>query len=230
MPTDDVFETFAPRGDSGPREAILRVRDLGVEFRIEDTWAMASEGVTFDIDQRRGAGRRRRIGLGQVGVGDVDPRAAAAERPGQGQRDAARQGTDRRSRSDTAGSARQGHRADLPGADDGAQPGADGGFPGQRGAAQPFRHDPAGRQGACSGVDAAGRPAGSGGALQPLPASALRRAAAAHHDRDGAGLRPGAADRRRADDGAGRHGAGRDPRPAAGSAPPARLGDPADHP
>ena len=66
--------------------------------------------------------------------------------------------------------------------------------------------------------------------VQPVPAPALRRPAAAHHDRDGAGLRPGAADRRRADDGAGRHGAGRDPGPAQGSAPPAGFGDPVDHP
>jgi peptide/nickel transport system ATP-binding protein len=50
MPVDDVFETFSPAVDSGSREAILRVRDLGVEFRIEDTWAMASEGVSFDIN------------------------------------------------------------------------------------------------------------------------------------------------------------------------------------
>ncbi len=41
----DVFPDAArERG-----EPILRVRDLGVDFRIEDTWAMASEGVEFDI-------------------------------------------------------------------------------------------------------------------------------------------------------------------------------------
>ncbi len=50
MPADDVFETHSATVDPGPRDAILRVRDLGVEFRIEDTWAMASEGVSFDIN------------------------------------------------------------------------------------------------------------------------------------------------------------------------------------
>ncbi|MGS0688439.1 ABC transporter ATP-binding protein [Nakamurella sp. GG22] len=50
MPADDVFETHSATADPGPRDAILRVRDLGVEFRIEDTWAMASEGVSFDIN------------------------------------------------------------------------------------------------------------------------------------------------------------------------------------
>ena len=50
MPADDIFETHSAAADPGPRDAILRVRDLGVEFRIEDTWAMASEGVSFDIN------------------------------------------------------------------------------------------------------------------------------------------------------------------------------------
>ena len=47
-----------------------------------------------------------------------------------------------------------------------------------------------------------------------LPAPALRRDAPARHDRDGAGLRARAADRRRADHRARRHDPGADPRPA----------------
>ena len=45
---------------------------------------------------------------------------------------------------------------------------------------------------------------------QRLPAPVLRRHAAARHDRDGAGARPGGAHRRRADHRARRHGAGPD--------------------
>ncbi len=61
-----------------------------------------------------------------------------------------------------------------------------------------------------------GRPDGAGpdprsrAAGQGLPASVLRRYAAADHDRYGDRTRPGRADRRRADDCAGRHGAGAD--------------------
>ena len=55
-------------------------------------------------------------------------------------------------------------------------------------------------------------------ARRPLPAPVLGRAEAAHRDRHGARARPGRHRRRRADDGARRHGAGRDPRPAAHAA------------
>ena len=51
--------------------------------------------------------------------------------------------------------------------------------------------------------------------VRELSAPAVRRHAPARHDRDGAGVRPGAAHRRRADDGARRHDPGADPRAAA---------------
>ena len=51
-----------------------------------------------------------------------------------------------------------------------------------------------------------------------ISASTLRRHAPARHDRDGAGLQSGTADRRRADDGARRHHPGADPGSAARSA------------
>ncbi len=63
-----------------------------------------------------------------------------------------------------------------------------------------------------------------------LPAPALGRPAPARDDRDGAGLRAGAADRRRADDGARRHDPGADPRSPAAAPGGARHGGPADHP
>src|SRR3712207_6867959 len=49
-------------------------------------------------------------------------------------------------------------------------------------------------------ISAAGRVQGPGAGAQDLPVRAVRRPAAAGDDRDGAGLPPGAADRRRADD------------------------------
>ena len=59
------------------------------------------------------------------------------------------------------------------------------------------------------------RPARPRAHRRPLPASALRRAAAARGDRDGARVPAATADRRRADDGSGCHDPVRDPRPAA---------------
>ena len=63
-----------------------------------------------------------------------------------------------------------------------------------------------------------------------LPAPVLRRHAAARDDRDGAGERPEAAHRRRADHRARRHRAGADPRPDHGPATRLRLGGPVHHP
>ena len=83
----------------------------------------------------------------------------------------------------------------------------------------------AGRRAARPGRHPAAGPAG-----RRLPASVLRRHAAAGDDRDGDGAQPGAADRRRADDGAGRDGAGAgaaDDQPAAAGV--RHRGDP-DHP
>ena len=61
--------------------------------------------------------------------------------------------------------------------------------------------------------------------MRVVSASALGRPASAHHDRDGAGARARAADRRRADDGARRDHAGADPRadPRAACASTARA-------
>ena len=65
-------------------------------------------------------------------------------------------------------------------------------------------------------VDADGprRHHGARDAARPVPAPAVGRPAPARHDRHGADVRPRAADCRRADDGARRHGAGPDPAPA----------------
>ena len=108
--------------------------------------------------------------------------------------------------------ARQPDRDDLPGADDQPQPGVHGRRPDRRG--------PAPAPAAC----ASARPGHARSSCwrrwaSPTPASALdstppavRRHAPARDDRHGAGVQPGAADRRRADHRAGRDGAGADPR------------------
>ena len=76
----------------------------------------------------------------------------------------------------------------------------------------------------------AGRDPRARAARRRLPAPAVGRPAPAGDDRPGAGARPEAADRRRADDGARRHGAGRDPQADARPARPHRRRHPADHP
>ena len=75
----------------------------------------------------------------------------------------------------------------------------------------------------------AGRHSRAAAAGARISASAFRRHAPAGDDRDGAGVQSEAADRRRADDGAGRDDPGADPRPDARSEEPAGLGDHADH-
>ena len=75
-----------------------------------------------------------------------------------------------------------------------------------------------------------GRHAAAARAPARLPAPALRRPAPAGHDRDGAGLRAEAADRRRAHDRARRDDPGPDPPPARPAQAGARDGDHPDHP
>ena len=76
----------------------------------------------------------------------------------------------------------------------------------------------------------AGRHAPTEGAARRLPAPAVRRPAPARDDRDGARVRPEAADRRRADDRARRDDPGADPEPARPDQARARDGDHPDHP
>src|SRR5262249_42776730 len=114
--------------------------------------------------------------------------------------------------------ARVADRDDLPGADDGAQPGAERGQPGRRGGV------PAPQGVAAGGVGARRRAAGRGRHPRPpaprprLPAPALRRPAAAGGDRVRDRVRAAAAGGRRADDRARRHHPGGDPRPPAHAA------------
>ena len=76
----------------------------------------------------------------------------------------------------------------------------------------------------------AGRHPRAGRPARELSASALRRAAPARHDRDGARQRAGPPDRRRADHRARRHRAGADPDTVEGPADAPRHGDAVHHP
>ena len=75
-----------------------------------------------------------------------------------------------------------------------------------------------------------GRPARAGPDRQAVPARAVRRHAPAGGHRDGHRQRARPAHRRRADDCAGRHRAGADPRHAGRGPPPDRRGDDPDQP
>ena len=92
------------------------------------------------------------------------------------------------------------------------------------------RLGPAARRARTIGAAGPGGHSLGGPAAGGLPAPDERRAAAAGDDRHRAGLQPAAADRGRADHGAGRHDPGADPGPAAGAAGGARHGRHADHP
>ena len=126
--------------------------------------------------------------------------------------------------------ARHAHGHDLPGADDGAEPGHDAGRPDRRGAGDPHRAVRA-RPAPARAADHARRaPARARAPDRRLSAPDLGRAAPAHHDRGGAGARSRAADRRRAHHRARRHHAGADPEADARAAGAARHRRAVHHP
>ncbi len=151
--------------------------------------------------------RQEHYGAGRDGP--VAPAAVARRRQGR----ARRPGDPECAGGRDAAPARQAHRHDLPGADDGAQSAVAGRQADRRDVRAARgrgleRGDGPRRGGAAPGARALARAAHQG-----LPAPAFGRHAPARDDRHCARLRTRPADRRRADHGARRHGAGRDHRP-----------------
>ena len=212
---------------------VLEVSDLRTVFATRDGAVHAVNGVSFSIGAGRAARGRRRERLGQVGDDDVAD-GAAAEPAGRGS-PAARssiEGREVREMSDREMRALRGGEIGFVFQDPmtSLNPVFTVGFQ----LVEPIRaHLGLGEGG---GARAGGGAAGA--RRHPRPAAAARRLSApvlgrhapAGDDRDGALLRPEAADRRRADDGARRDDPGADPRDRPRAPAPARHGDHLDHP
>ena len=193
-------------------DALLVVEDLHTRFELERGVVQAVLGLQLLRRPGRDPGHRRRVRLGQVGDGALDPAADPPAGPDRGRARAAGRGG-------PAGARRAGD-------DRRARPGDQHGFPGAVGRPQPGavgRRADLGGADRASGVEqgrgarACRRPPARRGnpgcraALPGLPAPVERRHAAALHDRHRAGVRPQAADRRRAYHQPGRDDPGPDP-------------------
>lgn len=141
-----------------------------------------------------------------------------------------RPGTRRRAGEGAPEDPRQGHRDDLPGADDLAEPGAHHRPADRRGAPQAPGPEPQGGQGAIRGTPRPGRHPRPAQPDRRVPAPAVRRHAPARHDRDRGRLRPGSPHRRRTDHRSRRHRAGRHSRSPPVAARTARHRDRPGHP
>src|SRR5882757_5577078 len=174
-------------------------------------------------------GRGGRIGLRQDHAVARHPAIAAQARPAQRAGDAGRPRPRRPAGGGAASAARAGARRGLPGPDDLAQSRAHHRHPDHRDAAGPSRHGRGRRCRAQRRAFGGSRHPGAGSAIAAISPSALRRHAPKGGDRHRAQLRAQAPDRRRADHGARRHGAGADPRPVGARAAAPPHGDDPDH-
>ena len=195
---------------------LLAVEHLTTGFDVDGRFVPAVIDVSFAVSAGETLGL-----VGESGSGKSLTafsimrlvRAARSDRSGPRDLQGTRPARARRARD--AGRARWRDRADLPGTDDGAESRLHHRESDSRrrcGSTGAPRAEPRGR-----GPSSCSKPSASPSrAAHPrVPAPALRRPAAAGADRDVAGVRSVAGDRRRADDGARRHHPGADPRPAA---------------
>jgi hypothetical protein len=196
------------------------------------------EGRELPREPRRDGLRGGRIRLGQIRDLAVAPAAGGIRRRAivsgklwfKPQGAEAARSTWRRPRPRTWWRCAATDRHDLPGADDGAEPGLHhrrqltDGLRRHRGlsAAEAER--------AGAGTPAGGAPARARTAAAAIPARAVRRHAPARGDRHGHGLPPAASDRGRTHHRARRHDPGRDPRPHQPAEARIRDGRPVHHP
>ena len=191
----------------------LEVQDLRVHFPTDDGLVKSVDGLELRPRARPDPRHRRRVRVGQVGDEHGGDGSAREVGPDQRFDPRRRRGAGRQLGGARPPPARQEDGDDLPGPAVLDAPLLHRGEPDHRGL-----HDP--QQGLQeAGARARDRHARPGrhpralAAHRRLPAPVLRWHAPARDDRDGALLRPRPADRRRADHGARRDGAGADPRP-----------------
>ena len=122
---------------SGAPAPILEVRGLTIALPPGGERSQAVSDVSFEVGCRRGALPGRRIGIGQIGDRAGRDGTAAEDLAGRvGKHPPAGRGDRERRAGAAARAARDAHVDDLPGADDGAQPGDDVRRPDRRGAAR----------------------------------------------------------------------------------------------
>ena len=191
---------------------LLEVNNLHVQLQTQRGPAEAVRGIGFTLERGETLGIVGESGCGKSITVQSLMGLLPASAQGHRQHPLRRQRTRRPARARDVRDPRQPHRHDLPGADDGAEPGAHHRAPGRRAAAAAPR--PVGGRRAQGGARAARarRHSRRGLAARRLSAPVLRRPAPAHRHRDGAGLRARPADRRRADHRARRHDPEADPR------------------
>jgi hypothetical protein len=68
-------DAFDPRKTFVSDTPLLSVQDLSVAFSQGGSTTIAVDHISFDIAKGETAGDRRRVRLGQVGLGAVDPQA-----------------------------------------------------------------------------------------------------------------------------------------------------------